>query len=94
VQAGQTLVHVAEIGDPSGTTVAIQLPDVESMPGFALNHRPQVSPKGEQLVVWFTSQAGLDGLIHAPTDGSTTTGQVVLAPQYALSGGTYMPHVP
>lgn len=93
VQQGQTVVHVAELGDAGGSTVEIGLPNVEDTPGFAIDHRPAISPNGEQLLVWYGTRAGHKGLIHAPTDG-TATGQVVLAPQHALSGGAYIPHAP
>jgi hypothetical protein len=93
VQQGQTSLHVAEIGDASGATVEIELPDVEATAGYIFDHRPSVSPDGQQLMLWYGTQAGRKGLVHAPTDGSAA-GQVVLPPQHSLSGGTYLPHTP
>jgi hypothetical protein len=90
---GETVVHVAEIGDASGATVMIELPDVEATPGYTIEHRPSLSPAGDQVMVWYGTQAGKRGLIHAPTDGSAE-GIVVLTPQHSLTSGTYLPHAP
>ena len=90
VQQGVTSLHVAEFGDASGATVEIEVPDVELTPGYIFDHRPSVSPNGEQLMLWYGTQAGRKGLIHAPTDGSAA-GQVVLPPQHSLTSGTYLP---
>jgi hypothetical protein len=92
VQNGQTFAHVAEIGDASGDTVEIELPDVEATPGYTIEHRPNVSPLGDHIMVWYSTQAGRRGLIHAPTDGSVP-GVVVLTPQHTLTSSTYLPHI-
>jgi hypothetical protein len=93
VQDAMTTLHVAEIGDVTGTTLAITLPEVESAPGIVIDHKPRVSPDGEQVIVWYSVQDGRDGLIHAPLDGSAE-GQVVLGLQQPLGAGTYLQHVP
>lgn len=89
VQQGQTVLHVAEIGDVAGATVKIELPEVERTLGYTLDHRPHLSQNGEQLMLWYGTPAGLAGLIHAPTNGSAG-GRVVLAPQYALSSAAFL----
>ena len=91
LQQGQATLHVAEIGDASGATVEIELPDVEFSPDFILDHTPQPSPTGDQIMVWYGTEAGPRGLIHALGDG-TTVGQIVLHPQHSLTGGAYLPH--
>jgi hypothetical protein len=93
VQQTQTALHVAEIGDATGATVEIELPDVEHTLGYILDHRPMLSPGGDQLMLWYGTPTGLSGLIHALTDGSTA-GSVVLAPQHVLTSATYLPHKP
>lgn len=90
VQQGRATLHVAEIGDSSGATVEIELPDVEATPGYIVDHRASVSPDGEQLMIWYGTQAGRRGLIHAVTDGSTAA-QVVVPPHHSLSSGAYLP---
>jgi hypothetical protein len=93
IQGGLTTLHVAALGDPSGLTQAIELPDVESAQGVTLAHRPNVSPNGEQVILWYGTQTGLAGLIHAPTDGSAAA-TVILGLQHELQSGTYLPHAP
>ncbi len=86
-------LYTAELGDGSGATVAVTLPDVESAAGITLDHMPRVSPTGEQVILWYAAQDGRKGLVHAPTDGSGE-GQVVLGLQHSLRAGTYIQHVP
>jgi hypothetical protein len=93
VQDSMTTLHVAEIGDIAGTTLEITLPEVESAPGIVMDHKPRVSPDGEQVIVWYSVQDGRDGLIHAPLDGSAE-GQVVLGLQQSLDAGTYLQYLP
>lgn len=93
VQDAMTTLHVAEIGDPTGATVEITLPEVESAPGIVIDHKPRISPDGEQVILWYSVQDGRDGLIHAPLDGSAE-GSVVLSLQQSLSAGTYLQHLP
>jgi hypothetical protein len=93
VQDGMTSLHVAEIGDTLGTTTEITLPGVETAPGIVIDHKPRVSPDGEQVILWYSVQDGRDGLIHAPLDGSAE-GQVVLGLQQSLGAGTYLQHLP
>jgi hypothetical protein len=89
VQLMGPILHTAEIGDPSGATTAIPLPDVLLPQGVNLTKRPEVSPKGEQVMLWYTSQAEYTGLIHAPTDGSGQA-RVVLGLMHTLVHSTYM----
>lgn len=93
VQQGRARLHVAEIGDSSGATVKLELPDVEATPGYIVDHRASVSPDGEQLMIWYGTQAGRKGLIHAITDGSAAA-RVVVPPHHSLSGGAYLPRSP
>lgn len=93
MQGGQAMLHVSELGDFGGITVPIELPTVEDTPGAILNHRPMVSPAGDQVLLWYGTPGGLTGLVHAPADGSAA-GQVVVQLQHALAGGTYMPFAP
>ncbi|PRQ00570.1 hypothetical protein [Enhygromyxa salina] len=93
VQGGANKLYVAEIGDPTGATVAIELPDVESAQGITLAHRPSVSPNGDQVILWYGTQTGLTGLIHGATDGSAPA-EVVLGLQNTLHSGTYLPRTP
>lgn len=93
VQDGMTTLHVSEIGDSLGTTLEVTLPAVESAPGIVLDHKPRVSPNGEQVILWYSAQDGRDGLVHAPLDGSAE-GQVVLGLQQSLSAGTYLQYLP
>lgn len=93
VQDAMTTLHVAEIGDLAGTTVEITLPEVETAPGIVIDHKPRVSPDGEQVILWYSVQDGRDGLIHAPLDGSAE-GQVVLSLQQSLAAGTFLQHLP
>jgi hypothetical protein len=89
VSQGQTALHVATIGDASGATEVIELPDVESTPGVALEHRPILSGDGEHVMVWFGTLAGDRGLIYAPTEGSAAA-QIVLPAKHPLTGGAYL----
>jgi hypothetical protein len=93
VQDAMTTLHVAEIGDTSGATTEITLPMVETAPGIVLDHKPRVSPNGEQVILWYSAQDGRDGLVHAPLDGSAE-GQVVLGLQQSLGAGTFLQRLP
>jgi hypothetical protein len=93
IQNGPTKLYVAELGDPSGATAPIELVDVESSQGITLAHRPYVSPTGDQVILWYGTQTGLTGLVHAPLDGSAPA-QVVLGLQNALQSGAYLAHTP
>jgi hypothetical protein len=93
VQDMITTLHVAQLDDPEGATLEITLPQVESAPGIVIDHKPRVSPDGEQVILWYSVQDGRDGLVHAPLDGSAE-GQVVLGLQQSLRAGTYLQYLP
>lgn len=91
IQGGYSTLHAAEVGDPGGTTLELELPDISATPGASMIHRPRLSPEGDRIVMWYGTMAGLRGLIHTPTDGSSPA-QIVAMPQHALTSGTFMPH--
>ena len=93
LQNATTSLHVAELGDASGASVEISLPEVESAQGITIDHIPRVSPDGTQAIVWYRAQDGRTGLLHAPMDGSGE-GQVVLGLEHALREGAFLQHVP
>jgi hypothetical protein len=93
VQDGMTTLHVSQIGDSTGATVEVTLPEVESAPGIILDHKPRISPDGEQAILWYRAQDGRTGLVHAPLDAEAE-GRVVLGLQQPLVTGTFLQHLP
>jgi hypothetical protein len=93
VQGGMTTLHVAQLGDTTGATMEITLPEIESAPGIVLDHKPRVSPNGEQAILWYSAQDDRTGLVHAPLDGSQE-GRVVVGLQQPLVDGRWLQYVP
>ena len=88
IQSNLPVVHVAQVGDPSGNTIEIAVPDVERNSGAILDFQPRVAPNGDQLLLWYRSQTSAAGLIHAPTDG--TPAEIVLTLQHPLIDGVFI----
>lgn len=93
VQDGTTKMYVGEIGDPTGATMEVMLPQIETAPGIVLDHKPEVSPDGQHAILRYSAQDGRTGLVYVPLDGSAE-GQVVLGLHQPLGRGSFIRYAP